>query len=115
MASERPDEFRAADASGDGPRALRFEREGDRAQRIAIPAFTLERVEPFFRTDTMIVVAALALLTAVASVIGFFAGCGERSRPAARNWPADFKSPQPSCGSPRSDASPHGAFRRRTS
>ena len=67
-----PDVFRPA-AGPDGAGGwLRFERDGDRVERVVAIPVAFERAGLFHRPMTMALAAGLALLTAAAIVVGFF-------------------------------------------
>jgi CubicO group peptidase (beta-lactamase class C family) len=69
--TERPDEFRNAnDAAAIG--MLRFERDGDRARRIAVIPIAFERVTPLYSRKMFFVLAALTLLSAAGIALGGF-------------------------------------------
>jgi CubicO group peptidase (beta-lactamase class C family) len=70
--SERPDEFRNASGASGALGTLRFERDGERATRIAVIPIAFERETPLYRRTTLFFLAVLAMLAAVGVALGGF-------------------------------------------
>jgi hypothetical protein len=67
-----PDVFRPANAPSGAGGMLRFERDGDRAERFVMLPIAFERVGLVYRPLVLALAAAVAVFTALAIVVGFF-------------------------------------------
>jgi len=72
VSSDRPDEFRNANGPAGALGTLRFERDGERAARIALVPIAFERVTALDSLNTLRVLAGLALLSSVGVAFGGF-------------------------------------------
>ncbi|HUL82019.1 MAG TPA: serine hydrolase domain-containing protein [Gammaproteobacteria bacterium] len=70
--TDRPDEFRNAERASGPLGTLHFERDGERATRVALIPIAFERVTPLYSRNTLFVLAGLVLLASAGAALGGF-------------------------------------------